>query len=136
MKRIVCLIFATLLLCCGCSAQQADNSNNTSNSTTNNTTNTVNTFSYKEVCDFYKGETVGIKRSDFVNTEKSTITNSEQAITLAKNECKVDYDTIDVAYDSEEKIYRVTFCKEDFAGGNQDIYINQDGITELAVSGE
>lgn len=130
MKRIVCLIIVSLLLCCGCSSQQA-NSN-----TSDNTTNTVNSFSYKEVCEFYKGETVGIKRSDFVNTEKSTITNSEQAITLAKNECKVDYDTIDVAYDSEEKIYRVSFCKEDFVGGNQDIYINQDGITELVVSGE
>ncbi len=138
MKRIVCLIFATLLLCSGCSAQQANDStsNNTSNSTTDNATNSVNSFSYKKVCEFYESETAGIKRSDFVNTEKSSIKNSEQAIVLAKKECNVDYDTIEVAYDSEEKIYRVSFFKEDFAGGNQDVYINQDGITELVVSGE
>ncbi len=123
MKRILCLIIVMLLLCCGCSSKKANNStSNNNNSTLNNTTNNIDSFSYKEVCEFYKSETVGIKRSDFVNTEKSTIANSEQAIELAKNECTVEYDTINVAYDSVEKIYQVSFSKEDIVGGNQDIY--------------
>ncbi|MEE0265729.1 MAG: hypothetical protein UD936_08900 [Acutalibacteraceae bacterium] len=135
MKRIVCLIVVTLLLCCGCSAQQAEKSTN-NNSTSVTTADTVNTFSYKKTCEYYKTETAGIKRTGFVNTKKSSIENSEQAISLAKNECTVDYDTIDVAYDSEEKVYEVSFFKENITGDNQDIYINQDGITQLIVYGE
>ncbi|MBR0322723.1 MAG: hypothetical protein IIX08_10070 [Bacteroidales bacterium] len=55
---------------------------------------------------------------------------------LAKKECTIEYDTVGVAFDSELKIYRVSFYKEDQLGGNQDVYINQNGTTQLIIYGE
>lgn len=41
-----------------------------------------------------------------------------------------------MAFDSELEIYKVSFYKEERVGGNQNVYINQDGITQLIISGE
>ena len=124
MKRIAWLLIALLLLLCGCSQADADNGIY------------VSSFSYEEVCLFYEAETVGIKRADFVNTEISVIENADQAVELAKKECTVEYDTFSVSYDQDAEIYCVSFGIEDLDGGNQDVYINQNGITELIVYGE
>lgn len=41
-----------------------------------------------------------------------------------------------MAFDSGLEIYKVSFYKEEWVGGNQNVYINQDGITQLIISGE
>ena len=79
---------------------------------------------------------MGVKRAGFVNTEELEIKDVDHAVELAKKECTVAYDTISVDYDAEAKVYRVCFGKENVPGGNQDVYINQQGVTELIVYGE
>lgn len=74
--------------------------------------------------------------SGFVNNERAEINNPEQAVELAKKECIIAYGSINVAFDAEEKIYRVDFFTENTAGGGQSIYIDQNGITKLVVYGE
>ena len=123
MKRAICIVVVLLLLLCGCS--QDDNSRQIE----------VGSFSYADDCVYYKGDP-GIKQSGFVNNEKIEITSAEQAIDIAEKECTVNYDTVDVAIDAETEIYRISFYKEGWLGGDQNIYINQDGITQMIIYGE
>ncbi len=126
MKKFLCLLTAILCFLCSCSQENQPTQLNSE------------TFSYKEVSeyyDYYKNEP-GIQTSDFVNNTKNKIKNTEQAVELAKKECTVEYDTIKIDFDEKERIYRVVFYKMDYLGGNQDIYINEDGITQLIVFGE
>ncbi len=93
-------------------------------------------FSFDEDCAFYENETVGVKRDGFVNTEKTEIENAEQAVELAKKECKSEYKNIRVGYDKKQKVYRVSFGTPDVDGGNVDVYIDGSGVTRLVVFGE
>ena len=83
--------------------------------------------------------------SGFVNNERAEINNAEQAVELAKKECTVAYNSINVAFDAEEKIYRVNFSIGSTVvngqtvytlGGDQSVYIDQNGVTKLIVYGE
>ena len=123
MKRIVCLLFSFLFLLCGCSKDNSEKQIN------------VESFSYKGDCTYQKDDP-GVKESGFVNIEQSEVNDAEKAVDLAKKECTIEYDTIGVAFDSELKIYRISFYKEGLLGGNQDVYINQKGITQLIIYGE
>ncbi|MDO4748962.1 MAG: hypothetical protein Q4A12_07290 [Eubacteriales bacterium] len=120
MKRIACLLFAFALLLCGCSQTEQIN---------------VGSFSYESDCAYY-GDDPGVKESGFVNIEQSEVNDAEKAVELAKKECTVEYDTVSVAFDSKLKIYRVSFYKENQLGGNQDVYIDQNGITQMIIYGE
>ncbi len=95
----------------------------------------VNSFSYTSDCDYYKNSP-GVKQSGFINNEKSKIDCADQVVDLAKRECTIEYDAIDVAYDSISNIYRISFYKEKTAGGSQDVYIDTEGITQLIIYSE
>jgi len=123
MKRVVCLLFAFVFLLCGCTKNNSEKQID------------VESFSYKSDCAYYKDDP-GVKESGFVNIEQSEVDDAEKAAELAKKECTIEYDTVGVAFDSELKIYRVSFYKEDQLGGNQDVYIDQNGITQLIIYGE
>lgn len=123
MKRFVCLLFALLLLLCACSENNSEKQI------------IVESFSYKSDFTYYKDDP-GVKKSGFVNTEQSEVNDAKTAVELAKKECTIEYDTVGVAFDSELRIYRVSFYKEDQVGGNQDVYIDQKGITQLIIYGE
>ena len=103
MKRIVCLLFAFVFLLCGCSKDNSEKQIN------------VESFSYKSDFTYYKDD-LGVKESGFVNIEQSEVNDAEKAVELAKKECTIEYDTVGVAFDSELKIYRVSFYKEDQYG--------------------
>lgn len=92
-------------------------------------------FSYDDFLKKYKDDW-GFESSGFLNTEKVVVTNIDQVIELAKKECTVEYDSVGVSYDSKNKIYCVSFGKKDYCGGNQEILINKDGITQLMYYGE
>ena len=77
----------------------------------------------------------GVKDYGFNNTEKIP-ENEFDALELAKNECTVEYDSYTVAYDADNKIWRVVFYMSDTVGGDQTVYIGSDGITKLIVYGE
>ncbi len=123
MKRVVCLVAVLLFVLCGCSQNDKTQQIN------------VGSFSYAEDYAYYKDDP-GVKKSGFVNNEEAELDSAEQAVELAKKECTVDYDTTDVTYDSEAGIYRISFYKENQLGGNQDVYINQKGVTQLIIYGE
>ncbi len=123
MKKLFCAFIVLIVLLCGCSQTQTFDEN------------AVESFSYNTDYASYKDES-GVKETGFVNTEKTEINNANDAVELAKKECTVQYDTIDVAFDKDMAIYRVSFYNKNMAGGSQDIYINQDGITQLSVQGE
>lgn len=123
MKRAICLISVLLLLLCGCSHNdQTDKLD-------------VGTFSYENDFSCHKDDP-GVKQSGFKNTKPSEIKSAGQAVELARKECTVDYNTINVDFDPASKIYRISFYKEGGLGGNQDVYIDQSGITQLIVYGE
>ncbi len=132
MKRIICMLGIILFILCGCT--QSNQSDQSSQTGKINQIDTVS-FSYTEDYETY-GNGVGVKKSGFVNTKPSELKTAEQAVDLAKKECTVEYDTISVAYDSDLKIYRISFSKEGWVGGDQNVYINLDGITKLIVYGE
>lgn len=119
MKRCFCVILSFLFLFCGCTKNEPS----------------VGSFSYANDRAYYDGDS-GVKQSDFVNTEKSEVKNAEKAVELAKKECTVEYNTFTVDFDADAKIYRVCFFMKDLPGGDQSVYINQEGITELIVYGE
>ena len=90
---------------------------------------------YTEDYNYYKDDP-SFKQSDYVNTTKTEVKDANQAVELAKNECTVAYDSIAVAFDEDCKIYRISFYKRNRLGGNQDVYIDLDGITQLIIYGK
>ena len=120
MKRFVCVAFALLFVLCGCADKPIE----------------VGEFSYAAFCEYYNEDVPWIKHEGFVNAEKVEIESVEQVVELAKKECNVEYDTINVSYDSQEKIYLVMFSMEGWLGGDQSVCINHEGITQLIVYGE
>ena len=126
MRKIICLLTVFLVLLCGCSQkQQTDQANHL----------TIGNFSYEEDFNYYKDDP-GLHQSGFVNTEKADISDPEQVIELANKECTVDYDTVSIAFDATSTMYKVNFSKKNYVGGDQSVYINQDGITQLIIYGE
>ena len=132
MKKVICLLVASVLLLCGCvQAEHAEHAD-------------IESFSYaRDYADYRDGPAV--KTSGFVNNERAEINNPEQAVELAKKECTIAYGSINVAFDAEEKIYRVNFSIGSTVvdgqtvytlGGDQSVYIDQNGVTKLIVYGE
>ena len=106
----------------------------------------VGDFSYIEATKNYQSDIPGIKTSGFKNTEKTQIENAKQAIQLADNECKIDYNQIQIHYDKETSMWRVCFYKVIISNddlfyfystyGDQMVYLDSNGITHYVVSGE
>ncbi len=99
------------------------------------TEETVRNFSYMYDKSVYKEGDWGVVSEGFVNTDISPITNSTEAIERAKNECTVEYTIAIVFRDSIEDMWMVNFAT-DAPGGDQSVYMNSDGITQLIVYGE
>lgn len=123
MKRLIALLAAMLLLG-GCAVDVPQEESK------------VGSFSYAADCSQYENETEGIKREDFVNIAQTVVETPDHAVTLAKNECVVKYNTIKVDFDSEAGVYRVHFSVKDALGGGQTVYIDQNGVTQWTVAGE
>ena len=93
-------------------------------------------FSYAEVSRIFKAGDPSVKIDGFVNTYPAPINHLWAAKAQAINECTIDYDTVDVAYDEAEKVWEVTFSTADTLGNCQSVYMDQDGITLLIAYGE
>lgn len=124
MKYVCCLLTVLLLFLYGCS----EDLNRIE----------VETFSYAEDCAAYDEhpDAPWVKRSGFVNVGECRADGAAQAIRLAKNECTVEYDTISAAFDPVAGMYAIIFWTENQLGGDQTVYIDQKGITQLIVYGE
>lgn len=93
-------------------------------------------FSYAQVLETFKENDPGVKTEGFHNDSSGSYSGIEDLIALAKNECTIDYDTISLAYDSQELIMRVTFYIEGTLGNSQDVFIDNTGKTILVIYGE
>ena len=95
----------------------------------------VSTFSYEKDLDLYKVNEPGVKYDGFKNTSEVEISNSEEAVERAKNECTIKYNEINVYYDDLSDIWMVLFGNN-VPGGCQSVYLNSSGVTCLIVYGE
>lgn len=93
-------------------------------------------FSFAEDSREYTEGMPGVKTEGFVNTDEKKITGKPDAEERAKNECTVEWDTVETFYDSEAEIWEVHFCKHDYAGGGESVYLDKNGKTLLIVYGE
>ena len=128
MKKVICLLVASVLLLCGCvQTTQTEHPKHSD----------LEKFSYLQESAEYHDGRPGVRSSGFVNTESVEINNTDQVTELAKKECSGVYNTVTVAFDPDQKIYRVLFSLGDtYAGGGVSVYINENGITQLVVAYE
>lgn len=101
-------------------------------------------FSYAEDSAIYVEGEPGVKTSGFVNTADVDI-DLNNVVELAKNECTVKWDTVNVYLDTSACIWKVVFFTgnverdgyiECVAGGDQSVYLDYSGKTVLIVYGE
>ncbi len=104
----------------------------------------IRDFSYAEDCEIYVDGEPGVKASGFVNTADVDI-DLNNVVELAKNECTVKWDTVNVYLDTAACIWKVVFFIgaverdgyiECVAGGDQSVYLDYSGKTVLIVYGE
>ena len=93
-------------------------------------------FSYEQVTERYKESEPGVKYNDFQNTSPTEITTAKQAVDRAKNECKIDYNKIDVGFDEVTDMWRIGFSNEGVFGVWIDLYMDKICVTKLIVAGE
>lgn len=83
------------------------------------------------------------RKDGFVNTKVQTVQTMEDAIRLADKECtmpimvpqdKTGYNITEVHYDAVAKIWKVVFRYSQNLSGDQAIYINDQGITQMVVT--
>lgn len=96
----------------------------------------VSEFSYAQVLETYQANDPGVKTEGFRNFNSNRYSGSEELIGLAKNECTIEYDSVSLAYDSEELIMRGSFYTEGTLGNCQDVFVDNTGKTILVIYGE
>ncbi len=105
-----------------------------------NETNTIISeiaeFSYAKVLETFKIGDPGVKHENFDFYFESQITSAIDAITIAKFQLTIEYDTISVSYDEESDVWCVDFWTLDMDGGCQSVYIKGNGLTCYIVYGE
>lgn len=91
-------------------------------------------FSFEEHLNYYTE--AGVKTEGFINTAPIVIDDYNDAIECAKNEVTISYDTIAYAFDEDAEIWFVHFGTEGMLGGDQSVYLDSKGITQLIVYGQ
>lgn len=77
----------------------------------------------------------GVKTSGFVNTAETEIT-SENVAEHAGKECTIEYDSVTTVLDLSKGVWKVHFYTSGTAGGDQTVYLDDEGKTILIVYGE
>ena len=96
----------------------------------------VTEFSYDAVLAFHPSGEPGVKTDGFKNTSECPITSTSEAAERAKSECTIDYNAITACYDTDNKIWAISFFTRNVPGGDQTVYLNDKGITLLIIYGE
>ena len=92
-------------------------------------------FSYEEVRTQFGEGTPGVKTGGFRNVTQGLIRSEADAAERAKNECTVEYEWVQVRYDSAADMWEISFLAN-HPGGGQDVYLNGEGVTRLIIYGE
>ena len=95
-------------------------------------------FSFSDHLERYPKGAPGVKYDGFVNTSVSGVRNADAAVERAANECTVEWNDAQVCWDeyNEKGIWMVTFYQKDVLGGDQTVYLDENGVTLLIVYGE
>ena len=93
-------------------------------------------------CDFAEEQAAvdaaapGVRTGNFVCGWEEKAPTAQDAIQLARQECALEYDTVEVAFDPQEQLWRVYFSRDGSAGGDAAVWLSADGVTRLVVCGE
>ncbi len=90
-------------------------------------------FSYEEETRLIDPDSPVIKTSGFANTAAE---ENFDPVERAKAEVNVDYDLIQTFYDESADIWKVHFFHSMQAGGDETVYLDGNGITQLITYGE
>lgn len=95
-------------------------------------------FDYNEICHKYSSDSIGIRKSGFVNNDDSLIHNRNSAFSRALNELheKFRFNVVTTEYDNNNDIWAVTFSHKNISGDCTTVYLDAYGRTQLIVSGE
>lgn len=96
--------------------------------------NTVSSFDYSEYAKEHEKDCV---TDGFVNTKKGTCQDKGTARDLAKKELSDDfiYDTVKIAYDRTEGMWKVEFSQNAQSTGKVSVCIEDTALTKLIVKG-
>ncbi len=124
MRKIIFLIlvFSFLLLFTGCNQTESNIK--------------VSSFSYSEHTEIYKENKHGVKHEGFTNINEQKISNAEDALERAKNECTIEWDAFQVSFDNKSNVWMISFYTEGMLGGDQTVYLDSNGKTLLIIYGE
>lgn len=117
MKKVVIVILICLIGCGGLACDK--------------TIEEVQPFSYEDHLNDMSQKVVG----EYKNTKTKKIKTRQQAIDLAKNEVTIDYNQVDVYFDSAYDMWMVVFSIKGINDACQNVYLNSDGITQLVING-
>ena len=133
MKKIMAVVAA--LMCAGlffgCSEQSTEESNMD-----------IPGFNYKKEVELFLKDDQGVEKDSFINTTKCEITNVDEAEERAKKECTIQYDTVDVFYDSTADMWKAFFYMKETTGkspktpgswNSQTVFFDGDGLTQYIV---
>ncbi len=96
----------------------------------------VSTFDYDDVFETHQPGDPGVITYDFINVDEVHCRTAERAVERAKKECTIDYDSVYVALDEENEMWEVCFYGANYLGGDQTVYLDFDGITQMICFGE
>lgn len=82
------------------------------------------------------GNSPGVYAEGFRNVELQPVRNEDEAAHRAELECRIKYDAVQLAYDDDTDMWRVTFYSAGSLGGDQSVYLDGNGVTQLIVYGE
>ncbi len=125
-KYLFCFMLILILYMCGCNPTMDQESSPTIDKV----------FDFNSIQEKYTKGIPGVITDNFINGTPSPVCDQDQAIALAKKECTVQYDSTDALYDPTNKIWEVVFYMREWVGGDQEVYIDSNGITQLIVYGE
>ena len=90
-------------------------------------------FSYIELWNNVSKDNPAVMMDGFVNTNEVELSDATER---AKTEVNIDYNLTQKFYDKETDMWMVRFWSSTRAGGDETVYMNGKGVTQLIVYGE
>jgi len=93
----------------------------------------IGEFSYIELWNNVSKDNPTVKMDGFVNTNEVELSDATER---AKAEVNIDYNLTQKFYDKETDMWMIRFWSSMRAGGDETVYLNGKGVTQLIVYGE
>ena len=93
-------------------------------------------FDYAQHLQAYPEGTPGVRCEGFVHPSYANVRSALAAVECAKNECTVPWDSVQVFFDGNARVWLVELSVQGVDGGGQSIYIHRDGDVLMIVDHE